>query len=45
MQCLYSVDPQRIKYEEHKEARAEMQKWLERDEIIWRQRPKALWLN
>ncbi|KAG6645864.1 hypothetical protein CIPAW_08G152900 [Carya illinoinensis] len=30
---------------DHERAREEVQKWLERDEVMWRQRSKALWLK
>jgi len=30
---------------DHARAREEVQKWMEMDEVMWRQRSKALWLK
>lgn len=42
---IQDEDPLCVRREEQNEARDEVQKWLKRDEIMWRQRSKALWLK
>ncbi|XP_041011306.1 uncharacterized protein LOC121255085 [Juglans microcarpa x Juglans regia] len=42
---LQDADPTFLKVSEQQLARAEVQKWLERDEIMWQQRSRALWLK
>ncbi|XP_042939609.1 uncharacterized protein LOC122274659 [Carya illinoinensis] len=45
MTWLYENDPLGTDKEAHDEAREEVQKWLERDELMWKQRSKVLWLK
>ncbi|XP_040996135.1 uncharacterized protein LOC121242321 [Juglans microcarpa x Juglans regia] len=42
---LQDCDPLGRRREEQKDAREEVHKWLERDEVMWRKRAKALWLR
>ncbi|KAF5444973.1 hypothetical protein F2P56_034064 [Juglans regia] len=45
MELLHALDPVGEQKEDHERAREELQKWMERDEVMWRQRSKALWLK
>lgn len=45
MQSLLISEPDCLQSSLHKAARTEMNKWLERNEIMWRQRSKVLWLK
>ncbi|KAF5458601.1 hypothetical protein F2P56_022622 [Juglans regia] len=45
LSTLYERDPDFIPLEELNVARDEVQIWLERNEIMWRQRSKAMWLK
>lgn len=45
MEYLNEIDPVEECSADYKEAREEVQKWLERGELMWRQQTKALWLK
>ncbi|XP_042969025.1 uncharacterized protein LOC122301700 [Carya illinoinensis] len=45
LKWLQASDPCFQKRDEHGKARVEMQVWMEREEIMWRQRSKSLWLK
>lgn len=45
MEMLFISDPVGEFITDHTWAREEVQKWLERDEVMWRQISKALWLK
>ncbi|XP_042944963.1 uncharacterized protein LOC122278791 [Carya illinoinensis] len=45
LKWLQSSDPCFQRRDEHSKARAAMQVWMEREEIMWRQRLKSLWLK
>lgn len=45
LQYLQETDSTHRDREAHLLARAEVQTWLEREETMWRQRSKALWLK
>ncbi|XP_042942763.1 uncharacterized protein LOC122276942 [Carya illinoinensis] len=45
LQCLEENDSRSHLLEEHKQACLEVQKWLERDELIWKQRSRVKWLR
>ncbi|XP_042972966.1 uncharacterized protein LOC122304767 [Carya illinoinensis] len=45
LQQVQDRDPYHIQVELHQEARNQLQIWLEREEILWHQRAKSLWLQ
>ncbi|XP_042983363.1 uncharacterized protein LOC122312776 [Carya illinoinensis] len=45
LQCLEENDSGPHRLEEHKQACIEVQKWLERDELMWKQRSRVKWLR
>lgn len=45
LKMLQERDPTFADKEGHCFARAELQKWLEREELMWRQCSRALWLK
>ncbi|XP_042974784.1 uncharacterized protein LOC122306423 [Carya illinoinensis] len=45
LQCLEANDSGSLSLEEHKQACLEVQKWLERDELMWKQRSRVKWLR
>ncbi|KAG2707736.1 hypothetical protein I3760_05G160800 [Carya illinoinensis] len=45
LQCLEANDSGSLFLEEHKQACLEVQKWLERDELMWKQRSRVKWLR
>lgn len=45
LQSIQRSDPRGNRRHEHKAAISEVQNWLEREEIMWRKRSKALWLK
>ncbi|XP_042988712.1 uncharacterized protein LOC122316247 [Carya illinoinensis] len=45
LQQVQERDPYHSQMELHQEARCQLQMWLEREEILWCQRAKSLWLQ
>ncbi|XP_041009488.1 uncharacterized protein LOC121253551 [Juglans microcarpa x Juglans regia] len=45
LQQIHNEDPHNQNVNLQKEGRVELQQWLEKEEIMWRQRSKALWLK
>ncbi|XP_040998143.1 uncharacterized protein LOC121244182 [Juglans microcarpa x Juglans regia] len=45
LKFLQESDPYLTILHEHSKAREEVQKWLQRDELMWKQRSRVLWLR